>query len=266
MWFLKKNPLFFLIWSVFWGCISTSATSTLRTTSGSFNETGLTDIRADSNSLDPSLNDATLQGEKQLRRRLLDTSASGENNKGDPIRILYTVTTLAEYDKGTRATTRGFDRLKNLLIPVVKEGVQSMVAKGYHVDVYIISYYEMTRKSLVTSAMEEVSSDISVSFWDNAAPISYDPMKRDKPDAKLWENTLGLARQHRFVVKDNLFADTDLSHGHELGNSSSGHCCDSGSFLRLYFWVWIFIGGSSRVWMGGREVPIGTHVRFGSHY
>lgn len=84
-----------------------------------------------------------------------------------------------------------------------------MVAKGYHVDVYIVSYYEMTRKSLVTFAMEEVSSDISVSFWDNAAPISYDPMKRDKPDAKLWENTLGLARQHRFVVKDNLF-DYDL--------------------------------------------------------
>ena len=36
-----------------------------------------------------------------------------------------------------------------------------------------------------------------------------DPMKRGNPEAKLWENTLGLARQHRFVVKDNLF-DYDL--------------------------------------------------------
>ncbi len=106
MWFLKKNPLYFLICSVVWGCISTSATSLLRTTSGSFNETGLTDIRGDSNSLESSLNDGTIQGDEKLRRRLLDTSASGENNNGDPIRILYTVTTLAEYDKGTRATTK----------------------------------------------------------------------------------------------------------------------------------------------------------------
>lgn len=84
-----------------------------------------------------------------------------------------------------------------------------MISRGYHVDVFIISHYEMTRNSLVTSAMTELSPDISVRFWDNAAPISYDPMKRDEPDAKLWENTLGLARQHRFVVKDNLF-DYDL--------------------------------------------------------
>ena len=84
-----------------------------------------------------------------------------------------------------------------------------MISRGYHVDVFIISYYEMTRTSLVESAMAELSPDINVRFWDNAAPISYDPMKRDKPDAKLWENTLGLARQHRFVVKDNLF-DYDL--------------------------------------------------------
>ena len=84
-----------------------------------------------------------------------------------------------------------------------------MLSRGYHVDIYIISHYEMTRGSLVESAMAELSPDISVRFWDRAAPISYDPMKRDKPDAKLWENTLGLARQHRFVVKDNLF-DYDL--------------------------------------------------------
>jgi len=206
MWFLMKNPLFFIVCCVLWGCISTSATSPLRPTSGSFNKTGQNDIVLDSNGFDFVTSNATIQSDEQSRRRLLDTSASGEKK---PIRILYTITTLSEYDKGTRATVRGFDRLKNLLIPVVKEGVKSMISRGYHVDVYIISYYEMTRKSLVLSAMAELSSDINVNFWDNAAPISYDPMKRDKPDAKLWENTLGLARQHRFVVKDNLF-DYDL--------------------------------------------------------
>ena len=84
-----------------------------------------------------------------------------------------------------------------------------MIDKGYHVDVYIVSYYEMTRTSLVRSAFAELSPDIQVRFWDNCAPLSYDPMKRENPKAKLLENTLGLARQHRFVVKDNLF-DYDL--------------------------------------------------------
>jgi hypothetical protein len=38
-----------------------------------------------------------------------------------------------------------------------------------------------------------------------AAPLSYKPDKRDDPKAVLWLNTLALARQHRFVVKDHLF-------------------------------------------------------------
>eukprot|EP00536_Pseudo-nitzschia_multiseries_P002344 jgi/Psemu1/322514/estExt_fgenesh1_pg.C_310004 len=115
---------------------------------------------------------------------------------------------------GTRATTKGFDRLKNLLVPVVQQGVRSMTKKGYHVDVCIISHYEMTRKDMVVQMIRDAaaatnndnnSNVIDVTFWDNAAPISYDPMKRDDPNGKLWENTLALARQHRFVIKDNLF-------------------------------------------------------------
>ena len=45
--------------------------------------------------------------------------------------------------------------------------------------------------------------------FSTTAMFIIDPMKRGHPKAKLWENTLGLARQHRFVVKDNLF-DYDL--------------------------------------------------------
>jgi len=177
----------------------------MRSTSRSFNKTVQNDIVTASNHVEFSTNNATIYKEKKLRRRLLDLEDTGQNNKREPIRILYTVTTLSEYDVGTRMTTRGYDRLKNLLIPVVKQGVKSLISRGYHIDVYIVSHYEMTRTSLVTSAMAELSPDITVKFWDNAAPISYPPMKRDEPDVKLWENTLGLARQHRFVVKDNLF-------------------------------------------------------------
>jgi len=44
-----------------------------------------------------------------LRRRLLlnnEESTPSQQKRKEPIRILYTITTLAEYDRGTRATTR----------------------------------------------------------------------------------------------------------------------------------------------------------------
>lgn len=198
---LKKTPLFFAIYHALFCCMPIVASSHSR----SFNSTMQSDVVTASNHVGFSTNNATIYSDKDTRRRLIDTAAYDENQKRDPIRILYTVTTLTEFDKGTRATIRGFDRLKNLLIPVVKQGVKSMISRGYHVDIYIVSHYEMNRTLLVKSAMAEISPDINVRFWDSAAPLSYDPMKRDKPDAKLWENTLGLARQHRFVVKDNLF-------------------------------------------------------------
>ncbi|KAL3903169.1 MAG: hypothetical protein SGILL_010547 [Bacillariaceae sp.] len=143
-------------------------------------------------------NSTTTTSRRRLSEQLKD--------RKDPIRLLYTITTLAEYDAGTRATEKGFDRLKNLLIPVVKEGVLSMLAKGFVVDVFVVCHYEMTRPELLRDALPP---DVHVRYWDNAAPISYKPDKREDPKAKLWKNTLALARQHRFVVKDNLF-DYDL--------------------------------------------------------
>jgi hypothetical protein len=49
-------------------------------------------------------------------------------------KILYIVTTLAEYNSGTRSTVRGSDRLQETLIPVLSEGVRSMLVDGYEVD------------------------------------------------------------------------------------------------------------------------------------
>jgi hypothetical protein len=60
------------------------------------------------------------------RRRLAEVSSKGK--------ILYIVTTLAEYNSGTRSTVRGSDRLQETLIPVLSEGVRSMLADGYEVD------------------------------------------------------------------------------------------------------------------------------------
>jgi hypothetical protein len=153
-----------------------------------------------------SFHDNTLQQQHDNSTTISRRRLSQLEDRKEPIRVLYTITTLAEYDAGTRATEKGFDRLKNLLIPVVKEGVVSMMAKGYQVDVFVVSHYEMTRPELLREALPP---QVHVRYWDNAAPISYRPDQREDPEAKLWKNTLALARQHRFVVKDNLF-DYDL--------------------------------------------------------
>jgi hypothetical protein len=76
---------------------------------------------------------------------------------------------------------------------------------GYHVDVYIISYYPMTRRSLVVSAIQSVSPNTTVRFWDEAAPLAYNAEHR----RALFDYDVALSRQHRFVVKDHLF-DYDL--------------------------------------------------------
>jgi hypothetical protein len=60
------------------------------------------------------------------QRRLAEVSAKEK--------ILYIVTTLAEYNSGSRSTVRGSDRLQETLIPVLSEGVRSMLADGYEVD------------------------------------------------------------------------------------------------------------------------------------
>ena len=136
-----------------------------------------------------------------VQQQAVAANSKGKSKKR-PLKILYTVTTLAEYDVGTRATTKGFDRLQGVLIPVIKEGVESMLSFGYEVDVYIVAFYKMTRYELIRNSLP---SNVNVTVWDEAAPISYKGDEWDKPNTKLVLNTIGLSRQHRFVVKDHLF-------------------------------------------------------------
>ena len=94
MWRNKNPLLFYAICCAlsFWLPAAAATTSALRSTGRSFNETLHTDSAGTTT---------------HIRRRLLDTTiADGNNERKKPIRILYTVTTLAEYDVGTRSTTR----------------------------------------------------------------------------------------------------------------------------------------------------------------
>ena len=86
-------------------CCQTAASSILSTTD-SMNRTFQIDNIISSSSIGANITNATIRSNERMQRRLLDAPAIFENVNRDPIRILYTVTTLSEYDKGTRSTTR----------------------------------------------------------------------------------------------------------------------------------------------------------------
>ncbi len=115
-------------------------------------------------------------------------------------RILYIVTTLSEYNTGSRATTKGQDRLGELLIPVLVDGVQTMVQPpfDYHVDVFLISAYALSRER-EERIRQALPIGVGFQVWDNAAPLGYE--LKHSPN-KVVDNTRALARQHRFVIKD----------------------------------------------------------------
>lgn len=135
-------------------------------------------------------------------------SLSSLRNRGHPTlsgsfsgrRVLYIVTTLNEYDNGKRATKSGFDRLQETLIPVVREGVESMLSFGFDVDVMIISNYEMTREQLIRDALPP---SVGLECWGDATPMAY-RLEENEDHDHITFYTRALARQHRFVIKDNL--------------------------------------------------------------
>lgn len=134
------------------------------------------------------------------RRRM---AGSRGRRKG---RILYVVTTLNEYNTGTRSTERGSDRLQQTTIPIVSEGIRSMLASGYSVDLYLVCHFTLRaeREALVRAALPD---SVGLEVWSDATPLGYDTMTN--PFVKIYNRTLHLARQHRFVIKDKVL-DYDM--------------------------------------------------------
>ena len=116
-----------------------------------------------------------------------------------PMRILHIVTTLSEYNSGTRGTQKGSDRLQETLIPVLKETITSFTRSQWKVDVYLICGFELSsqRKQLVIDALP---SNVGLEVWNDATPLGYD--RKNFESVQLI--TRSLARQHRFVIKDKL--------------------------------------------------------------
>ena len=121
-------------------------------------------------------------------------------------RILYIVTTLAEYNTGSRATQKGQDRLGEVLLPILVDSVENILENPlYQVDVYLIMAYELKpeREQFIRDSLP---GGVGLEVWDDACPLGYD--KKLAKD-RLVDNTRTLARQHRYVMKDKFF-DYDL--------------------------------------------------------
>lgn len=137
------------------------------------------------------------------KRRLEESTSNNANKQKAPLKILYTITSLAEYNSGSRATTKGSDRLQETLIPVVSEGVHSMLAAGFDVDVFLVAHYTLQpdRLQLIRDGLPAGVGKLN--YWDDAMPLGYDTGNMHN-HSQLGERSVSLARQHRFVVRDHL--------------------------------------------------------------
>jgi hypothetical protein len=113
-------------------------------------------------------------------------------------RVLYIVTSMAEFDEGHRNTIKGRDRFQEILIPVVAEACSSMQAHGYLVDVYLITHYEI-RPERFKLLRDRLPSFVGIEVWDDATPLGYN---LQHSDTLIEPITRSLARQHRYVIKD----------------------------------------------------------------
>jgi hypothetical protein len=147
---------------------------------------------------------STTHDDSELRtQRRLSEEPVGAASK--PLRILYIVTSLAEYNSGSRATQKGSDRLQETLIPILTEGVESMLSFGYHVDVHLVCHWTMlpNRLELIRQKLPPL---VGLDVWDDASPLGYNVVTKNNHIEYL---IVHLARQHRFVIKDK-FADYDF--------------------------------------------------------
>lgn len=157
-------------------------------------------------------------------RQLHATAAEDPPHSPKPMKILYIVTSIAEFDTGKRKTIEGQDRFVETLIPVVTESVDSMLSSnnGYQVDVYLIAHYTLTaeRMDLLKNALHP---SVHLQVWNDATPLSY-PKANEAETDHIVDITRALSRQHRYVIKDKLldydffvnFEDDMLIHGEHI--------------------------------------------------
>ncbi len=138
----------------------------------------------------------------EQRRQLLDGLDEEYSSNDKPLRICHIVTALRDINDGSRGTSSGEDRLQKVFIPILKNSVESMIAPpyNYQVDVFLVLGWKLLpeRRKLIEDALPE---GVGLQVWDDAIPLGYDSPRKDQTMKPV---TRGLARQHRFVIKDKL--------------------------------------------------------------
>lgn len=149
-----------------------------------------------------------------------DVSSKSVDKK---LRLLYVVTSSADINSGKRNTIAGYDRFQKSMLPILRESLVSLTSQ-YQVDFYLVTHYPMSpeRHMQLQQTLSPISG-ASITVWDDACPLGYDP---DKSETLLGNITRGLARQHRFIIKDKLldydvflnFEDDMLIHQEHVTN------------------------------------------------
>jgi hypothetical protein len=137
-----------------------------------------------------------------IRRRLLASDPPTQSQPSQPPlkKILYIMTSMAEYDNGRRNTVKGYDRFLHTLVPTAQENVRSMVKAGIAVDVYLIAHYTVSPERL-QQLRDALPTSSGLEVWDDATPLGY---AVEHSVDHIQPITRALARQHRYVLKDKI--------------------------------------------------------------
>jgi hypothetical protein len=118
------------------------------------------------------------------------------------MKVLYIISSSNEYNTGDKETNKGQDRLMEITVPVMLEGVESMVPE-YQVDVYLILGYQLSdeRRQIIHGLLP---IGVGLQVWNEATPLNCEFISRSHRQVFVSETPRALARQHRYVVKDKL--------------------------------------------------------------
>ena len=140
-------------------------------------------------------------------------------------RVLHVVSSLSEYDKGTRGTQKGWDRLFGRTLPTLLAAIQSQGQQGFQLDVVLVLGFTLRepRRSEFIDAVHRGSYVRGQAIarvtriWDDAIPreeyaiayaksqgITVEKYKESKAWLRGESINSKLARQHRLVVAENL--------------------------------------------------------------
>ena len=101
-----------------------------------------------------------------------------------PLRLLHIVTSLSEFESGTRGTTRGKSRFRERLVPVLNETCWGLVRGGvdgnvldvrvFDVSVQLVLGYDLSPPNLAYLRSVLPPNIVDIRVWNSAIPTAFD--------------------------------------------------------------------------------------------